>query len=133
MTKDYFVGKDWDFSGLLAVRRRGLRNGNWRRLPLVDRGLFRCALWVARVHGRIVNFRLLVRVLGIVLKLLAGPGTRIWMAGRVRAEELMRRFEERGLFQWAPQARGWLGERNYVFCLGLNEIFGSQGCGGGLR
>jgi len=101
-----------------------LRNGNWRRLPLVDRGLFRCALWVARVRGRIVSFRLLVRVLGIVLKLLERPGVRILRAGRARAEALMRRFEEGGLFSWAPQLRGWLMERSYVFCLGLDEALG---------
>jgi len=33
-----------DFLGLLAVGRRGLRNGNRRKLSVVDRGLFRCAL-----------------------------------------------------------------------------------------
>jgi hypothetical protein len=56
VAKDYFVGKDLDFSGLLAARRRGLRNGNWRRLPLVDRGLFRCALWVATAGRNKVQY-----------------------------------------------------------------------------
>jgi len=34
--------------------------------PTLDRGPFRCALWVARVRGRIGSLRLLVRVLGVV-------------------------------------------------------------------
>jgi len=112
-----------DFSWLSSVRQRGLRNGNWRRLPLVDRGLFKCALWVTKVRGHIESLKLLVRVLGVVLRLLHTPRMRIWRAGRARAEELMRRFQDRGLFQWAPQVRGWLMERSYVFCLGLGELF----------
>jgi len=125
------ISRDWrsvclnpNLQGLLAARRIGFRNGNWRRLPLVDRGLFRCALWVARVHGGIGSLKLLVRVLGIILRLLERPRMHIWRAGKARAEELMRRFEERGVFRWAPNVRGWLGEKHYIFCLGLSEVFG---------
>lgn len=114
----------FDYPGLVSLQRRGFRNGNWRRLPLVDRALFRCALWVAKVRGRIVSLKLLVRVLGVVLRLLDTPRMRIWRAGRERAEELIRRFEDRGLFQWAPQVRNWLTDRGYVFQLGLAELFG---------
>lgn len=130
MSENACIGREWldtcldlDYSGLLAVRRRGLRNGNWRRLPLVDRGLFRCALWVAKVHGGIESLRLLVRVLGVVLKLLESRSMRIWMAGRARAEELKRRFEDRRLFDWAPQVRAWLEERRFVFYLGVSELY----------
>lgn len=117
------ICRDLDYSGLLAVRRRGLRNGNWRRLSLIDRGLFRCALWVAKVRGGIGSLRLLVRVLGVVLKLLQSWSMRVWMAGRVRAEELKRRFEERSLFDWAPQVKDWLNERAFIFHLGLGELY----------
>ena len=108
-----------DYRSLVSLQRRSFRNGGWYRLPLVDRALFRCALWVARVRGRILNLKLLVRVLGIVLRLLDTPRMCIWRAGRARAEELTQRFEDRGLFQWAPRVRGWLADRSYVFCLGL--------------
>jgi len=114
----------FDYPCLVSLQRRGFRNGNWRRLPLVDRALFRCALWVAKVRGRIVSLKLLVRVLGVVLRLLYTARMRIWTAGKVRAEELMRRFEDRGLFQWAPQVRGWLMDKEYVFHLGLGELYG---------
>ena len=81
-------------------------------------------MWVAKIHGGIESLKLLVRVMGIILRLLERPRAHIWRAGKVRAEELMRRFEERGVFRWAPNVRGWLGEKPYIFCLGLNEIFG---------
>ena len=114
-----------NLSWLSSVKRRALRNGNWWKLPVVDRGLFRCALWVTRVRGRIENFKMLVRVLGIVLRLLDTPRICIWRAGKERAEELLRRFEDRGLFQWAPKLRGWLTDPGYVFYLGLGRLFGS--------
>jgi hypothetical protein len=124
------VSKKWEsicrnpnFSGLLAARRIGFRNGNWRKLSLVDRGLFRCALWVSRVHGGIESLKLLVRVLGIALKLLEKSQVHIWKMGKARAEELMRQFENRGVFGWAPQIRGWLVETSYIFCLGLRELY----------
>jgi len=114
-----------DFSGLVAIQRRGFRNGNWCRLPVVDRGLFRCALWVAKARGRIENFKLMVRVLAIAFKLLATPRMRIYRAGLARANELLRRFQVRGVFDWAPQVRGWLTEARYTFYLGLEELFGA--------
>jgi len=115
-----------DFPGLLTVMRRGLRSRSWFRLSLVDRGLFRCALWVAKVHGRIRSLRLMVKVLGIVLKLLGTSRSRIFQAGSQRACELFRRFEERGVFEWAPKVREWLMDPAYVFRLGLVELFGPQ-------
>ena len=108
-----------DYRSLVTLQRRSFRNGSWRRLPLVDRALFRCALWVARVRGRIVDLKLLATVFIIVLRLLDTPRMRIWRAGRARAEELTQRFADKGLFQRAPRVGGWLANRSYVFCLGL--------------
>jgi len=115
---------DPSLRNLTLAKRLGLRNGNWRRLSLVDRGLFRCALWVTRVQGSIASLKLLVKVLGVVLRLLENSSMRIWMAGKARAEELRQRFNDRGLFDWAPNVRNWLEERNFAFYLGLGEMYG---------
>jgi len=111
-----------DFPGLLAIRRRGYCNGNWSRLPLVDRALFRCALWVAKVRRRIENLKLLVKVSGIALKLLTTRCSRILRAGSARAAELLRRYEESGVFEWAPELRGWLKDVKYILYLGMEEL-----------
>ena len=89
----------------------------------MDRGLFRCALWVTKVQGCIASLKLLVAVLGIVLKLLENSSTRIWRVGKAKAEELKQRFDNRGLFGWAPRVRVWLEERNFAFYLGIGEIY----------
>ena len=110
---------DVGYSGLLALRKKSLRNRNWFRLSVEDRGLFRCAMWVARVQGSIVNLKLLVRVLGIVLRMLENASTCIWRIGKTRAEELERAFKEKGLFDWAPQMTDWLRDKHYVIYLGV--------------
>lgn len=107
---------------LRYAKGRGLRNGNWRRLSLVDRGLFRCALWIAKTRGQIASFRLMVTVARIMLRLLETQRTRILKAGRARADQLRLRFDETGLFQWAPKVRGWLLDQRYVFYLGLGGL-----------
>lgn len=67
--------------------------------------------------------KLLVTVLGIILKLLENSSMRIWTVGKARAEQLKQRFDNRGLFSWAPRVRGWLEERNFAFYLGIGEIY----------
>jgi hypothetical protein len=78
---------------------------------------------VTKVQGSIVNLKLLVKVLGVVLRLLENSSMRIWMTGKARAEELKQRFNDKGLFDWAPNVRNWLEERDFLFYLGLGEMF----------
>lgn len=117
-----------DYSYLVAIQRRGFRNGNWFRLELVDRGLFRCALWVAKVRRRIKNFKRIMRVLAIASKLLTTLRSRIYGAGSVRASKLLCRFNVRGLFEWAPHVRDWLKDSRYIFYLDLEEFWGLSTC-----
>ena len=109
---------------LSTLQRRGLRNGNWFRLSLAERALFRCAMWVAKIRGTIENFRLLVMVARIALKLLATLRSRISKAGIARAGELFRTYEENGVFEWAPEMRSWLKDPKAISYLGITELFG---------
>ena len=46
------------YAGLNATFRKGLRNGNWRRLRFLDKALFRAAMGYAKRGGSIVNGKL---------------------------------------------------------------------------
>jgi len=46
------------YAGLNATFRKGLRNGNWRRLRFLDKALFRAAMGYAKRGGSIVNEKL---------------------------------------------------------------------------
>jgi hypothetical protein len=124
-TKNWISGllRDGDsitYPCLVDLRRRGLRNGNWKHLNIMDRALFRCAFWVAKVRGRISNTRLMVQVLKVGLKLVEGVGSVILKVGRRRTMQMFETYGKPfGVFSWAPRVREWLSETSYVWYLGV--------------
>jgi len=108
---------------LVGFWRRSLRNGSWRRLNVAERGLFRCALWVAKARGKINNMKLMVQVLRIALKILESFQSRIAKAGRMRAMVMFEAYAKPGgVFSWAPRMREWLHDPRYVWYLGVVEV-----------
>ena len=108
---------------LIGYWRRGLRNGNWTMLSIAEKGLFRCALWVAKARGKISNTRLMVQVLRIALKLLENFKSHIGKAGREKAMMMLEAYAKPGgVFSWAPRMREWLHNPRYVWYLGVLEV-----------
>ena len=104
-------------------RHRSLRRGSWSRLSIVERGLFRCALWVTKARGSINNVKLMAQILRIVLKLLKDIRSRIVKAGQRRARLMFETYERPGgVFSWAPWMREWLHDPTYVWYLGVLEV-----------
>jgi len=117
-------GDSVTYPWLVGLRRRGLRNGNWRHLDTADRALFHCAFWVAKVRGKISNKKLMVQVLRVALKIVQTV-SRIGRAGRTRGSIILREFAKPGgVFSWAPRVRDWLHDRRYVWYLGVLEVNG---------
>jgi hypothetical protein len=111
------------YSSLSELKRRGLRNGGWARLEIAEKGLFRCALWIAKARNRITNTRLIVQVVRIALKLLDSVQSRIAKAGRARAMTMFEEYTKPGgVFSWAPRMREWLQDRKYILYLGVLEV-----------
>jgi len=90
----------------------------------LERGLYNCALLLARERQRIVNAKLLVQVRVIISKLLATVRTRIVGVGKARARALHETYARNGLFDWAPEVEIWLGEPETIFYLGVAELSG---------
>jgi hypothetical protein len=100
-----------------------MRNRSWGGLTTAERGLYRCALWVAKARNKITNTRLIGHVLRIALKLLENFESRIVRAGRARAVILFEEYARPGgVFSWAPQMREWLHDRRYISYLGVLEV-----------
>lgn len=110
------------YSSLTDVLKRALRNGNWRRLPLPQKGLFRCALWITNARGRITNKALREQVLGLLAKLLQTYRHKIAQAGEERAKMIYVSFTARGGFGWVPQLKEWLEDSTYVWYFGLMQV-----------
>lgn len=103
---------------LVTTFRRGLRNGNWKKLSFLDRALFRASLWYAKHRGIIVKASLVEKLLALVEKLKETKSMRIFKRGFGKAIEMFETCEEKGVFTWAPQLKDWLEDHDYIFWLG---------------
>ncbi len=106
------------YEELLHGFKKGLRNGNWRRLRFMDKALYRAAMWYARYGRSILNVELVAKLLGLIERLKETRGMIIFRRGFEKAVEMLDRGEEEGVFVWAPSLRYWLKEPDYVFWLG---------------
>ena len=104
------------YEELITSLKKGLRNGNWRKLGFLDNALFRAAMWYVRCGGSIVAGKLLEKLLELVARLKETKGMRIFKRGYEKAVVLLDKGN--GLFVWAPRLRYWLKEPDYVFWLG---------------
>jgi hypothetical protein len=108
---------------LVGLRRRGLRNGNWRHLDSEQKALFQCAMWVAKARGRISNAEFMVQVLRVALRLLEGMRSSILKAGRNRSTSMLAAYAKPdSVFGWAPRVRDWLSDVSYVWYLGVLQV-----------
>ena len=106
------------YADLNATFRKGLRNGNWKKLRFLDKALFRAAMGYARRGRSIVNGLLVEKLLGLAARLKETRGMRIFKKGFERAAEMLDRGEEKGVFVWAPRLKDWLRDPAYIFWLG---------------
>ena len=113
--------KKFTYQEILETLRKGLRNGNWHRLSRLERALYRASLWYARVQSVIVNDLVVSRLSLLMDKLRETEGARIFKRGMKRASEMLGKYEENGVFRWAPQWKEWLKDPDYIFYLGVME------------
>ena len=99
---------------LFAIYRRGIRNGNWRKLKASERALFKAALCYLRRGGRIVSVSVLEKLRFLVAKLNETIRMRIFRKGFERAIEILNACEN----AWYPYLKKWLKEPDYIFWLG---------------
>jgi hypothetical protein len=87
-----------------------------------EKALYRCALWISKEKGCIVNRELVAQVLEISGHLLARIRSRITAAGKERARLMLKSYSNGGgVFGWAPQVKEWLHDATYVFYLGVDS------------
>ena len=99
---------------LFASFRRGLRNGNWRKLKAGERALFKAALCYMRRGGRIVSVSVLEKLRFLIDKLNETIKMRIFRRGFERAIGILRACENAFM---APLKK-WLKDPDYIFWLG---------------
>ena len=106
------------YEELLAHFRKGVRNGNFRRLHFVESAFYRAAMWYARHHDGIVNGLLVEKLWGLIERLRETKGMRIFKRGFEKAVEILKECEANGVLEWAPGLRDWMKDPDYIFWLG---------------
>lgn len=113
------------YKELLRDFRKGLRNGNWRKLRRLEKALYMASLWYSRVQGAIMNEMLVSKLSTLVEKLKETKGARIFKRGYEKAVALLEKGDS--IFAWAPSFKEWLKDPDYVFWLGTGGLkIGSQ-------
>ena len=110
--------KDLAYKELFTNFKKGLRNGNRRRLRFLDKALYRAAMGYAGYGRSIVDGKLVEKLVGLIERLKETKGMRIFKRGFEKAVEMLEKGEENGVFAWAPRLRYWLKEPDYIFWLG---------------
>ena len=95
------------YAALIGGSRKGMRNGNWRKLRFLDKALYRAAMWYAKRGRSIVNGLLVEKLLWVIEKLKETKGMRIFKRGLKKAVALLKDCEENGVFVWAPSLKRW--------------------------
>ena len=106
------------YEDLFTNFKKGVRNGNWKRLRFVDKALYRAAMWYVKHGGSIVSEMLAENLSALVERLKETKGMRIFRRGFRKAIEILDKGEEKEIFVWAPRLKDWLKEPDYIFWLG---------------
>jgi len=106
------------YEELLNAFRKGLRNGNWKRLSRLERALYKAALCYARIRRRIVSSSLNKKLHAILDKLKETSGMRAFRRGFEKAVELIGMCGE-CVLGWVHTLKEWLMEPDYILWLGV--------------
>ena len=109
------------YEDLLNAFKKGLRNGNWRKLSRLEKALYRVTLVYAKIKRKIVNSNLVREILKILEKLRSSLASKVFNVGLERVRELLTLYERKGVFKWCPQLREWLLDPSYILWLGVNQ------------
>ena len=106
------------YEELLNAFRKGLRNGNWKRLSRLERALYKAALCYARIRRIIVSSSLNKKLHAILDKLKETSGMRAFRRGFEKAVELIGMCGE-CVLGWVYTLKEWLMEPDYILWLGV--------------
>ncbi len=122
--------ESFSYEDLTRISLKARRNGNWRRLALAERALFKACVELAKLRGVLVNPTLVERLKNIVLKLLQTISVKLLQSGSEYAKHLLELYGKNGVAEWFPKIRGLLNDPEYLLWLGVKRtVIRSTGWG----
>jgi hypothetical protein len=115
--------------------KKGQRRGTWRKIPRLEKALYRAAMAYIRPKTRsarmmngviqrteirtaVTNTVVVAKLMALVERLQETTGKRIFQRGFRKAVALLENGEATAVFAWAPRLKAWLKDPDYIFWLG---------------
>jgi hypothetical protein len=93
-----------------------------RLLNKVERGFFNACRAFVKIKGFIASPTVVCMLSRIIEKLTQTPRVQALKRGLERAKEMLVLFESSGVFNWAPRAREWLMDEDFILYLGFMSL-----------
>jgi len=110
------------YTDILSLWKKSLRNGSFRRLPLIEKGIFRAALLYAKMKGKIINPRLVGMIKGVADRVCKTLRQRIFQHGLNRARLML----SGKCYRVFPVVRKWIDDDGYILWLGTDILVGGS-------
>jgi len=107
--------KSFSYTELLALWKKGLRNGAIRKLSFLKKGLFSAALAYTKHIKNIINPKLTILIEGVADFINNSVRKRIIKCGLERAARIL---ENTKIVHAVPAINQWVNDDSYIFWLG---------------
>ena len=107
------------YADLLALWKKGLRNGTMQKLNYLKKGLFSAALAYTKLRNKIINPKLIVLIEGIADLIKNSIHEKIIKCGLERATRII---ENPKIIKVVPEVRQWANCDSYIFWLGTDIL-----------
>lgn len=107
-----------DYEDLRSLWVKAHRNGNIRKLNLIEKALFKACIAYSKLKGRIMSRVVLENLKPTIEKLKSTPKKEALKAGFMRIHKLI----NGGIIKLFPKILNWIIDENYILYIGFMEI-----------
>jgi len=112
----------FSFEELKGFKEKAHRNGNWRKLSFDEKVMYKAALALAKLRGKIVNLNLVQRIKEIVEKLLESPRVKLISLGKKVLIEKLKIYMKSKQFYLARTLFSLRNDANFLIYLGVSAV-----------
>ena len=107
------------YAVLRTYQLKGLRNGNWYRLRILEKAFYRACMIYFKVGQSIKSRRLASLLNEIIAKLKSTVKIKVLQGAIREIRRIIPIYLKVNVFEWAPMLVDWLREESFLMWLGI--------------
>ena len=107
------------YAVLRMYQLKGLRNGNWHRLCILEKAFYRACMTYYKVGQSIKSQRLVSLLNEIIAKLKSTMKVKVLQGALREIRRIIPIYLKVNVFEWAPMLVDWLREESFLMWLGI--------------